>query len=33
VVAAYEKLGRSENLEIKTAAARNLERVKAIKAP
>jgi tetratricopeptide (TPR) repeat protein len=33
VVAAYEKLGRSENPEIKTAATRNLERVKAMKAP
>jgi len=33
VVASYEKLGRSDNAEIKAAATRNLERVKAIKAP
>jgi tetratricopeptide (TPR) repeat protein len=33
VVAGYEKLSRSENIEIKTAAGKNLERVKAVKAP
>lgn len=33
VVASYEKLSRSENIDIKTAAGKNLERVKAVKAP
>lgn len=33
IVALYEKISRSDNAELKAAAARNLERVKTVKAP